>query len=65
MKDILNVLQAERNKLRHELVRFDEALVILRGRGTKPVKRYVLSAATRRKMAASQRRRWAKAHGAA
>ncbi len=69
MKDILTVLKEQRQALRvrqakmdRQLVRFDQAILILNGQ---PGRRYKLSAATRRKMAASQQRRWAKVRAAA
>ena len=68
--DTLTTLQVERKRLRKNLVALDKAVAVLRSLSSanhQPSRngmKRVLSAAGRRKIAAAQRKRWAKVRAA-
>src|SRR5258708_7961893 len=64
--DMMRVLRIERSHTRKELRNLDRAIVVLRGLSanstTRNGTRRRMSASARRKIAAAQRKRWAKFH---
>ncbi len=64
---IVKTLRSERAHTRKELKKLDKVIALLRGLSTNSVparngRRRGMSAAARRKIAAAQRKRWAKFH---
>jgi len=64
--DMMRVLRIERSHTKKELKSLDKAIVVLRGLSTHSTtrngRRLKMSASARRKIAAAQRKRWAKFH---
>jgi hypothetical protein len=61
--DIVSMLKAERDKVARHLNGLNAALAAFSGTYTRASKRHKMSAASRRKIAAAQRARWAKQKG--
>ncbi len=64
--DMMRILRIERSHTKKELKNLDKAIVVLRGLSTHSTtrngRRHGMSVAARRKIAAAQRKRWAKFH---
>ena len=66
MTDALKSLRSERTRTRKKLRQLEKAIAVLRGLSTNSTprtgRRRRMSASARRKIAAAQRKRWAKFH---
>lgn len=65
MENVVKVLVAERKRLAEQLQAVDKAIAVLGNGGIKPVARRSMSDATKAKLRASAKKRWAKVKKAA